>query len=155
MVNCRQRRDIQAVANFDDEHKELLAYRGLPIGCKPPEQATESLQRECTLLAVYVHCDELNKAVGSLRPRHSTTCPGHMADYHTVYKGPEGQTTQWDDIQRKLGNLPAKAPVKKPDPWTPDKEEGKSKEWVDSKAADELEEMDDEFDDDRFLEQYR
>ena len=29
-------------------------------------------------------------------------------DYHTVYKGPEGETTQWDDIQRKLGNLPAK-----------------------------------------------
>lgn len=31
-----------------------------------------------------------------------------MAEYHTVYKGPDGDTTQWDDIQRKLGNLPAK-----------------------------------------------
>ena len=78
-----------------------------------------------------------------------------MADYHTVYKGPEGQTTQWDDIQRKMGNLPAKEPVKKADPFTPEREETKNKDWVDSKAADELEELEDEFDDDRFLEQYR
>lgn len=26
-----------------------------------------------------------------------------MTEYHTVYKGPEGETTQWDDIQRKMG----------------------------------------------------
>ena len=78
-----------------------------------------------------------------------------MAEYNTVYKGPEGQTTQWDDIQRKMGNLPAKAPVKKAEPWTPEKEATKGKEWVDKKAIDELEEMDDEFGDDRFLEQYR
>ena len=32
-----------------------------------------------------------------------------MTDYHTTYTGPEGETTQWEDIQRKLGNLPAKA----------------------------------------------
>ena len=31
-----------------------------------------------------------------------------MTDYHTTYKGPEGETTQWDDIQAKLGNKPAK-----------------------------------------------
>ncbi len=31
-----------------------------------------------------------------------------MAEYHTVYKGPEGESTQWDDIQAKLGNRPAK-----------------------------------------------
>nr|DAD17780.1 TPA_asm: hypothetical protein HUJ06_019243 [Nelumbo nucifera] len=28
-----------------------------------------------------------------------------MADYHFVYKDVEGASTQWDDIQRKLGNL--------------------------------------------------
>lgn len=79
-----------------------------------------------------------------------------MADYHSTYKGPEGQTTQWDDIQRKMGNLPAKEPVKAPDPFTPrERDETKNKEWVDSKAVDELAELDDEFDDDRFLEQYR
>eukprot|EP00891_Asterochloris_glomerata_P001654 jgi/Astpho2/1654/e_gw1.00032.114.1_t len=44
-----------------------------------------------------------------------------MADDHTVYKGPEGRTTQWEDIQRKMGNLPPKEPPSKPDPWTPDK----------------------------------
>ena len=22
-----------------------------------------------------------------------------MTDYHTTYKGPEGQTTEWDDLQ--------------------------------------------------------
>lgn len=27
-----------------------------------------------------------------------------MTDYHTTYKGPEGESTQWDDIQAKLGN---------------------------------------------------
>ncbi|KAL3133995.1 hypothetical protein ABBQ32_008434 [Trebouxia sp. C0010 RCD-2024] len=78
-----------------------------------------------------------------------------MADYHSTYKGPEGQTTQWDDIQRKMGNLPAKEPVNQADPFTPEKEETKNKEWVDSKAVEELAELDDEFDDDRFLEQYR
>lgn len=31
-----------------------------------------------------------------------------MTEYHTVYKGPEGESTQWDDIQAKLGNRPAK-----------------------------------------------
>ena len=78
-----------------------------------------------------------------------------MADYHSTYKGPEGQTTQWDDIQRKMGNLPAKEPVKAADPFMPERAETKNKEWVDSKAVDELAELDDEFDDDRFLEQYR
>lgn len=31
-----------------------------------------------------------------------------MTEYHTIYKGPEGESTQWDDIQRKLGNAPPK-----------------------------------------------
>jgi hypothetical protein len=39
-----------------------------------------------------------------------------MTEYHSVYKGPEGETTQWDDIQRKLGNLPEKVP--RPPPQT-------------------------------------
>ena len=25
-----------------------------------------------------------------------------MADYHTTYKGPEGHTTEWDDIQVQI-----------------------------------------------------
>lgn len=39
-----------------------------------------------------------------------------MADYHSVYKGPEGETTQWQDIQAKLGNY---APKAKPPKFTP------------------------------------
>lgn len=41
-----------------------------------------------------------------------------MADYHTTYKGPEGATTEWDDIQAKLGNYVPK-PKPKPKPFEP------------------------------------
>ncbi|GMP25802.1 hypothetical protein CsSME_00002490 [Camellia sinensis var. sinensis] len=37
-----------------------------------------------------------------------------MANYHFVYKDVEGASTQWDNIQRKLGNLPPKPPAFKP-----------------------------------------
>lgn len=79
-----------------------------------------------------------------------------MADYHTVYKGPEGETTQWDDIQRKLGNLPPKEPVWKPDAYQPEPEAPpRDKEWVDGKNEEELSDLEDELGDERFLEQYR
>lgn len=85
-----------------------------------------------------------------------------MADYHFVYKDLEGASTQWDDIQRKLGNLPPKPAPFKPPAFTPaddpDLRPGsKSKEWIDDKNADELEDLEDDpdLDDDRFLEEYR
>ena len=78
-----------------------------------------------------------------------------MADDHTVYKGPEGRTTQWEDIQRKMGNLPPKEPPSKPDPWTPEKGDARDADWLDSRDEKELEDLEDEFEDDRFLEQYR
>lgn len=34
-----------------------------------------------------------------------------MTDYHTVYKRGEGESTQWEDIQRKLGNIPEKVRI--------------------------------------------
>ncbi|KAI7984901.1 hypothetical protein LOK49_LG14G00629 [Camellia lanceoleosa] len=37
-----------------------------------------------------------------------------MANYHFMYKDVEGASTQWDDIQKKLGNLPPKPPSFKP-----------------------------------------
>ena len=40
-----------------------------------------------------------------------------MTEYHTIYKGPEGESTKWDDIQRKLGNKPPKVGVQPPHPW--------------------------------------
>ncbi|KAI3474981.1 hypothetical protein Pfo_030292 [Paulownia fortunei] len=46
-----------------------------------------------------------------------------MADYHFVYKDVEGASTQWDDIQRKLGNLPPKPPPFKPAPFAPAEDE--------------------------------
>ncbi|KAI8031964.1 hypothetical protein LOK49_LG01G01185 [Camellia lanceoleosa] len=42
-----------------------------------------------------------------------------MANYHFVYKDVEGALTQWDDIQRKLGNLPPKPPTFKPPSFKP------------------------------------
>ncbi|KAK4346048.1 hypothetical protein RND71_036224 [Anisodus tanguticus] len=83
-----------------------------------------------------------------------------MGDYHFVYKDVEGTSTQWDDIQRKLGNLPPKAPVFKPDPFTPgedDSSKSKDKDWIDEKNQDELDDLEDDPDlnDDRFLQEYR
>lgn len=81
-----------------------------------------------------------------------------MADHHFVYKGVEGASTQWDDIQRKLGNLPPKPPAFKPPSFTPsDDTDSKpiSKSWIDTKNLEELEDLEDDLDDDRFLEEYR
>lgn len=81
-----------------------------------------------------------------------------MADYHFVYKDVEGASTQWDDIQRKLGNLPPKPLPFKPPPFTPAEDEDskpKDKAWIDKKSALELEEIEDDLDDDPFLQEYR
>ncbi|EPS66856.1 hypothetical protein M569_07919 [Genlisea aurea] len=81
-----------------------------------------------------------------------------MADYHFVYKDLEGASTQWDDIQRKLGNLPPKPPPFKPAPFSPAEDEDanpKDKLWIDRKNDVELEDLEDDLDDDRFLEDYR
>lgn len=83
-----------------------------------------------------------------------------MADYHFVYKDVEGASTQWDDIQRKLGNLPPKPPAFKPQPFTPAPDQTsipKDKSWIDEKTEEELEDLQDDpdLDDDRFLEDYR
>ncbi|MFS8029819.1 putative phosducin, thioredoxin-like domain, Thioredoxin-like superfamily [Helianthus anomalus] len=80
-----------------------------------------------------------------------------MADYHFVYKDVEGSSTQWDDIQRKLGNLPPKPPAFKPDPFTPAEDEDskpKDKNWIDNKTEEQLEDLEDELDDDPFVQEY-
>ncbi|CAK7328270.1 unnamed protein product [Dovyalis caffra] len=83
-----------------------------------------------------------------------------MGDYHFVYKDVEGASTQWDDIQRKLGNLPAKPPAFKPPPFTPASDQDsipKDKSFLDSKTEEELEDLEDDLDldEDRFLQEYR
>ncbi|KAJ0630798.1 putative Thioredoxin-like superfamily [Helianthus annuus] len=80
-----------------------------------------------------------------------------MADYHFVYKDVEGSSTQWDDIQRKLGNLPPKPPAFKPDPFTPAEYEDsrpKDKNWIDNKTKEQLEDLEDDLDDDPFVQEY-
>ncbi|XP_071694117.1 uncharacterized protein [Rutidosis leptorrhynchoides] len=77
---------------------------------------------------------------------------------HFVYKDVDGASTQWDDIQRKLGNLPPKEPVWKPDPFTPAQDDNslpKDANWIDHKTQEELEDLEDDLDDDRFLQEYR
>ncbi|KAJ4949897.1 hypothetical protein NE237_000101 [Protea cynaroides] len=72
----------------------------------------------------------------------------------------EGASTQWDDIQRKLGNLPPKPTPFKPPSFIPTQDEDskpKNKVWIDEKTEEELEDLEDDadLDDDRFLEEYR
>ena len=75
---------------------------------------------------------------------------------HVVYRGPEGETTEWDDIQRRLGNLPPAPEVHKPDAYIPARDpDTRTVAHIDEQTADALEEMDDEFADDAFLERYR
>ncbi|CAI9282038.1 unnamed protein product [Lactuca saligna] len=79
-------------------------------------------------------------------------------DYHFVYKDVEASSTQWDDIQRKLGNLPPKPPAFKPDPFTAAEDEDsklETKYSIDNKTEEELEDLEDDLDDNRFLEEYR
>ncbi|KAG9440368.1 hypothetical protein H6P81_020533 [Aristolochia fimbriata] len=83
-----------------------------------------------------------------------------MADYHFVYKDVEGTTTEWDDLQRKYGNLPPKPAAFKPPPFVPAEDEAskpRDKAWIDEKTEEELEDLEDDrdLDDDRFLEEYR
>eukprot|EP00252_Welwitschia_mirabilis_P025043 TRINITY_DN7679_c0_g1_i1.p1 TRINITY_DN7679_c0_g1~~TRINITY_DN7679_c0_g1_i1.p1 ORF type:complete len:250 (+),score=58.45 TRINITY_DN7679_c0_g1_i1:209-958(+) len=79
-----------------------------------------------------------------------------MGDYHFVYKDLEGTSTEWDDLQRKYGNLPPKPAVSKPSPWTPaETNPPKDKGFLDNKNEDELEDLEDDLADDRFLEEYR
>ncbi|CAI8590215.1 unnamed protein product [Vicia faba] len=81
-----------------------------------------------------------------------------MGDYHFIYKDLDGASTQWDDIQTKLGNLPPKPPAFKPPSFTPASDPDsipKDKSWIDSKTNDELEDLEDDLDDDRFLQEYR
>lgn len=74
----------------------------------------------------------------------------------TVYQRPEGETTQWEDLQRKFGNLPPKEPVQKAAPFAPAEQQHRGQAWVHAaELPEDLEDAEDDFADDRFLEQYR
>ena len=78
-----------------------------------------------------------------------------MADYHHVYETPEKEDTEWDAIQRRLGNLPAKPKKKPPPAFKPTSERVLDEEAIDGADEDALEDWEDDFEDDRFLEAYR
>ena len=78
-----------------------------------------------------------------------------MADYHTTYKGPEGQTTQWEDIQVKLGNMAPRAPKHKAAKFEGEAETVKDGKWIREQDEDVLSDHEDDFTDDRDLENLR
>ena len=80
-----------------------------------------------------------------------------MGDNHTVYERPEGQTTQWEDIQRKMGNMAPAEKVWKPATWSAKQELPKGLAALVGTGgdADAVGDLEGEFDDDRFLEEYR
>ena len=78
-----------------------------------------------------------------------------MTDYHTKYQRPEGESTQWEDIHRKLGNFAPAEPVFKPEPFVPAPDKKKDQTWLDERSEGELDDAEDEFADDHFLEDYR
>lgn len=78
-----------------------------------------------------------------------------MADYHHVYERAEKEETEWDEIQRKLGNLPARDKKTPPPKFEPERERVHDEDFVQGCDEDQLEDLEDEFEDDRFLEAYR
>ncbi|BBH04415.1 Cwf15 / Cwc15 cell cycle control family protein [Prunus dulcis] len=86
----------------------------------------------------------------STEPKRNANCWLHSlveSNRRTkLNKDVEGASTQWDDIQRKLGNLPAKPPAFKPAPFTPAEDEAslpKDKSWIDEKTEQDLEDLED------------
>lgn len=78
-----------------------------------------------------------------------------MSNYHSTMKNAIQETTEWEDLQVKHGNW---APREKPDPppkWTPEEEQEKDADLLDGCDANELSDLEDDFDDDRFLAAYR
>jgi hypothetical protein len=78
-----------------------------------------------------------------------------MADYHKIYKGPDGQTTQWEDIQVKLGNMTPRDPKYKPPKYEGEAKPVKDAKWIKDQEEEGLSDQEDAFDDDRELEQLR
>ena len=79
-----------------------------------------------------------------------------MGDYHTVYKDVEGVTTEWDDLMVKYNIKEGKEKPAKAAPWAPVPDIDKSNaDWLDRKDEAELEGLEDDLGDDRFMEEYR
>jgi len=82
-----------------------------------------------------------------------------MSDYHTVYRqrGPR-ETTEWEDSQRALGNLPPLPKEEAPDKWAPGDEPQRGAQRLADMPEQELEALgssDDELADDAALAELR
>lgn len=60
---------------------------------------------------------------------------------HTVYRNAHRETTQWDDAQRKLGNLPPLPPEEKPEKYAPEREPTTADRVAEANTAEELEDL--------------
>lgn len=76
-------------------------------------------------------------------------------DYHTTYRGPEGQTTEWDDIQIKLGNKTPRPKREKAPKFEGEREEAKDGEWIKRLDEGELSDAEEDLEDDRALQVLR
>lgn len=74
-----------------------------------------------------------------------------MAEYHTTYRGPEGRTTEWDDIQIKMGNKAPRPKREKAPKFAGEYEEAQDSDWVRRLDEDELSDIEDDLEDDRAL----
>jgi len=78
-----------------------------------------------------------------------------MGDYHTTYTAPpDAPSTQWDDHHRKLGNLPPVEKAAPPPARAPAPDAPRGAALLDGAASD-VSDLEDEFGDDAFLEEYR
>jgi hypothetical protein len=72
-------------------------------------------------------------------------------DYHTTYRGPEGRTSEWEDIQIKMGNMAARPKREKAPKFESEVEEQQDANWVKRLDEDGLSDIEDEVEDDRAL----
>mmetsp|Transcript_2884 Transcript_2884/g.7575 ORF Transcript_2884/g.7575 Transcript_2884/m.7575 type:complete len:260 (+) Transcript_2884:195-974(+) len=78
-----------------------------------------------------------------------------MSNYHSTMRNAIPETTEWEDLQVKHGNWEAREKPEPPPEWAP-REERSAKEKVEAcDEAGDLSDLEDDFDDDRFMAQYR
>ena len=88
-----------------------------------------------------------------------------MADYHSTMRNAVAETTEWEDLQVKHGNWEKRELPPPPPKWAPNERQerqlDRTVDLVDEMAKldaadkDELSDLEDDFDDDRFLAKYR